>query len=152
LPGKFLHASPVSLPLESASIDVAYVGGLLETAQDPQAVIDEIYRVLNRAAGAGGLPGMVRRRFWQRCVFFWKRWLGANPRHWTSDAFHGARLEKHFGRFADIASTSDNCGARRAARLALATVARVGADDGARAGAQGVQTLSAALPSLAAAA
>jgi len=26
LPGKFLHASPVSLPLESASIDVAYVG------------------------------------------------------------------------------------------------------------------------------
>src|SRR5262245_31537881 len=46
LAGRFLHTGPTALPLESASIDVACVSGLLEVVPDPLAVVDEVYRVL----------------------------------------------------------------------------------------------------------
>jgi SAM-dependent methyltransferase len=46
LRGKFHHADPAALPVESASIDVACLAGLLGEAADPAAVVAEVYRVL----------------------------------------------------------------------------------------------------------
>jgi SAM-dependent methyltransferase len=79
LRGQFLHASLVGLPLESASIDVACVAGLLELAPEPQAVIEEIYRVLKPGGKALILaPARYDIAFWQRAIFFWQRWLRRN--------------------------------------------------------------------------
>ena len=41
LGGRFLHAAPASLPLESASIDVVCLSGLLEEVDDPNAVVEQ---------------------------------------------------------------------------------------------------------------
>jgi ubiquinone/menaquinone biosynthesis C-methylase UbiE len=46
LRARFVHASPISLPLDTASIDVACVTSLLRETAPPQAVIAEVYRVL----------------------------------------------------------------------------------------------------------
>jgi SAM-dependent methyltransferase len=46
LPGIFLHAHPVALPIETGSIDVVFVNGLLHESPDPALVVEETYRVL----------------------------------------------------------------------------------------------------------
>jgi ubiquinone/menaquinone biosynthesis C-methylase UbiE len=46
LKGTFLHASAHVLPLESASIDVVCLTGLLHETNEPTPIIDEMYRVL----------------------------------------------------------------------------------------------------------
>ena len=76
LTGRFVHASAVGLPLESASIDVACVAGLLEVAPEPQAVINEIYRVLKPGGKVLAVtPSWFDVDCWRRWVFFWHRWL-----------------------------------------------------------------------------
>jgi len=86
----------------------------LETAQDPQAVIDEIYRVLKPGGKVLAVcPAWFDVDFWQRCVFFWKRWLGRKPSALDEATHFTVRgLKKHFGRFADNRVHNDNCGAR----------------------------------------
>lgn len=46
LPGRFLHVRPDSLPLETASIDVACVSTPLPELGEPAAIVGEVYRVL----------------------------------------------------------------------------------------------------------
>jgi ubiquinone/menaquinone biosynthesis C-methylase UbiE len=46
LPGIFLHAHPVALPIETGSVDIVFINGLLHEAADPAAVVEETYRVL----------------------------------------------------------------------------------------------------------
>ena len=46
LPGIFLHADPKTLPIESASVDLVFVNGLLHESADPSRVVEETYRVL----------------------------------------------------------------------------------------------------------
>ena len=46
LPGIFLHASPTALPIESASIDIVFINGLLHESDDSARVVEETYRVL----------------------------------------------------------------------------------------------------------
>jgi SAM-dependent methyltransferase len=46
LPGRFLHVRPDTLPLETASIDVACVSTPLPELGDPAAIVSEVYRVL----------------------------------------------------------------------------------------------------------
>lgn len=46
LAGTFLHATPLALPIESASIDVSVLTGLLHEGADVAAVLEEVYRVL----------------------------------------------------------------------------------------------------------
>ena len=76
LTGRFVHASPSALPMETASIDVACLVGLLEIAPEPAAVIDEVYRVLKPGGKVFAVtPACFDVEFWQRCVFFWNRWL-----------------------------------------------------------------------------
>src|SRR5579885_3649116 len=43
LAGRFLHARPTALPLETASIDVVCLSSLPAGADDPAAVVDEVY-------------------------------------------------------------------------------------------------------------
>ena len=103
LSGRFLHAAPVGLPLESASIDVACVAGLLEMAQEPQAVINEIYRVLKPGGKVLAVtPSWFDVDCWRRCVFFWRRWLRRQPSARDEVLrFTGRTLKRLFGRYVE---------------------------------------------------
>jgi SAM-dependent methyltransferase len=105
LAGRFVHAPAESLPLPSASIDVACVNYVLaETAVSPE-VVEEIYRVLK----PGGkvlvvAPARYDIDFWSRAGFFWQRWLGPwKPRQNSgqSPGFTGRSLKRLFQRFVD---------------------------------------------------
>ena len=65
LPGIFLHASPTALPIESASVDIVFINGLLHESADPVPVAEETYRVLKPG---GKLVAIVPSR--QRADFF----------------------------------------------------------------------------------
>jgi SAM-dependent methyltransferase len=103
LAGRFLHASPVGLPLESASIDVACLVGLLEHAAEPQAVIEEIYRVLKPGGKVLSVtPASFDVDFWQRLVFFWQRWLPGNRKSPIGSLQFSARnMRRMFVRFVE---------------------------------------------------
>jgi SAM-dependent methyltransferase len=77
LAGRFLHAPPDGLPLESASIDVACVSSLLSDVGDPAALVGEIYRALKPGGKVLAVaPARFDIDFWYRTCFFWQRWLG----------------------------------------------------------------------------
>jgi SAM-dependent methyltransferase len=100
LPGSFLHASPRALPVESASIDVVCLTGLLHEAADPVVLIDEVYRVLK----PGGkllavVPAHYDIGYWSRLFLLGSRGvepelLGAPDRR-----FKGRGLRNLLGRF-----------------------------------------------------
>ena len=46
LPAIFLHAHPMALPIETGSIDIVFINGLLHESPDPALVVEETYRVL----------------------------------------------------------------------------------------------------------
>ncbi len=46
LGGRFVHAMPTRLPLESCSVDVACLSSLHHGIDHPEAVVEEVYRVL----------------------------------------------------------------------------------------------------------
>jgi ubiquinone/menaquinone biosynthesis C-methylase UbiE len=106
LGGRFLHAGPTSLPLESASIDVACISSLLHAVDQPRAVVEEVYRVLK----PGGkvlvvAPARYDIDFWYRLCFFWQRWLGNKAQRAVfaegqpRKDFSGRGLRNLFGRF-----------------------------------------------------
>lgn len=101
LEGNFLHASPVALPLENSSIDVACINGLLQQVDNPAAVIEEVYRVLK----PGGKVIVVTLAkydvdYFHRIFFFWHRWIwGKRQRLEKGTRFSGRRLKKLFHRF-----------------------------------------------------
>jgi SAM-dependent methyltransferase len=100
LTGRFVHADPAKLPLESASIDVACVQDLLPTAPDPAALVEEIYRVLK----PGGKVLMVTparhdAQFWSHCIFPWREWFRRPaPPH---GGMSRRGLRRLFGRFTE---------------------------------------------------
>jgi ubiquinone/menaquinone biosynthesis C-methylase UbiE len=101
LPGRFLHAAPTALPLESASTDVACVAGLLEMSPEPQAVVNEIYRVLKPGGKVLAVaPAWFDVDFWQRCVFWWKRRRKPTPQDQATH-FTARSLKRLFGRFVE---------------------------------------------------
>ena len=69
LPARFVQAMPSSLPLDSASIDVVCLSDLLHRVNDPQTLIDEVYRVLK----PGGKVLAVTTAHYS--IEFWKRLL-----------------------------------------------------------------------------
>jgi SAM-dependent methyltransferase len=98
LTGQFVHADPAKLPLESASVDVVCVQEVLPTAPDPNALVEEIYRVLK----PGGkvlmvTPALHDAQFWSRCFFPLRDWIRrpAPPRGGMSRR----GLRRLFGRF-----------------------------------------------------
>jgi SAM-dependent methyltransferase len=102
LSGRFLHSRPESLPLPSASIDVACVSGLFHQVTDPTPVVKEIYRVLK----PGGKVFAVALAYydvdwWYRACFPWLEWIG-RPRTMSASPggrFSSRRLRKLFGDF-----------------------------------------------------
>jgi len=80
LKGRFIQASPGSLPLDSASIDVAMVSSLMHGIDNPWQVAAEVYRVLKPG---GKVLAVTSARYdvdyWFNTLFFWYRWLGGKP-------------------------------------------------------------------------
>jgi ubiquinone/menaquinone biosynthesis C-methylase UbiE len=105
LSGRFLHAAPVSLPLEGASIDVACISSLLDEVANPAAVVEEIYRVLKPGGKVLAVtPARYDVDFWYRTCFFWQRWLPGGA-HLASAgkriAFTARSLKRLFSRFVE---------------------------------------------------
>jgi SAM-dependent methyltransferase len=103
LEGRFLHATPTSLPLESSSIDVACISGLLQDVDAPQRVVEEVFRVLKPGGKVIAVtPSKYDVDYWRGLFFFWDRWLGQRGRR-KSDAgerrFTSRKLRRLFQRF-----------------------------------------------------
>jgi ubiquinone/menaquinone biosynthesis C-methylase UbiE len=103
LPGRFIHAAADSLPLESASIDVACISTFLHAMQDAHAVADEVYRVLKPGGKVLTVaPAKYDVSFWVRTACFWQRWLGGALDADRSVPHYSARgLRRLFGRFVE---------------------------------------------------
>jgi SAM-dependent methyltransferase len=103
LRGVFLHAGPTALPVESASIDVVCLTGLLHEVDDPAPVVEEVYRVLKPG---GKVLAVVPARY---NVDFWTAWAVLGQRREGGPAagllapsarrFSGRQLRRLFARF-----------------------------------------------------
>jgi ubiquinone/menaquinone biosynthesis C-methylase UbiE len=104
LDGRFVHARPDGLPLESASIDVACVSGLLDQVGEPRTIVDEIYRVLKPGGKIIAVtPSKYDVVFWERMLFPWKRWLTTSESG-TKEAnsrFSARRFSRLFVQFSE---------------------------------------------------
>jgi SAM-dependent methyltransferase len=77
LTGRFLHTSPQSLPLETASIDVACVSSLLQEVSDPRLIVEEVYRVLKPGGKVLAVaPARYDADYWLNQCTPWRRWIG----------------------------------------------------------------------------
>ena len=100
LRGLFLHSDPTNLPLESASIDVVCVNGLLQELADPRAAVGEVYRVLKPGGKVLAVtPARYDVGFWYRLCFFWQRWFTRKPADPPTPRFSARGLRRLFGRF-----------------------------------------------------
>jgi ubiquinone/menaquinone biosynthesis C-methylase UbiE len=101
LEGRFLHARLTSLPLASASVDVACITSLMQGVQDAHTLIDEVYRVLKPGGKVLAVtPSKYDVDFWYRTAFLWLRWFSRRRR--DSNAAHrfsGRGLKRLFGQF-----------------------------------------------------
>jgi len=102
LQGMFSHADPTALPLETASIDVVCVNGLLGDVPSPAAIVEEIYRVLK----PGGKVLAVTRarydiRYWRNVLLPWERRWRTPARSSEPKAFSGRSLRRLFSRFVE---------------------------------------------------
>jgi SAM-dependent methyltransferase len=71
LSGVYLHASPLTIPLESSSLDVVNVSGLLHEADEPARLVGEIYRVLKPGGKVlAVLPSRYDVDYWRPYVAF----------------------------------------------------------------------------------
>jgi SAM-dependent methyltransferase len=105
LNGRFVHALPTQLPLESCTVDVACLSSLHHGIDHPEAVVEEVFRVLKPGGKVLAVtPAYYDIDFWVRRCFFWTRWLGGEKRRQAVHAAHrlSARdLSRLFGRFAE---------------------------------------------------
>ncbi len=99
LAGRFLSAPPTSLPLESSSIDVVSVSGLLDEVADPHAVVNEVYRVLKPGGKVLAVtPARYDVDYFARLLLPWQRWFRTSPGA-APVGFSARRLHRLFGRF-----------------------------------------------------
>ena len=98
--GRFLHSSPMCLPLENASIDVVCLGDVLADATDPRAVVDEVYRVLKPGGKVLALAtACYDVDYWHHAFFPWQRWLGWNKKVSVQAGYSARRLRRLFDGF-----------------------------------------------------
>jgi SAM-dependent methyltransferase len=105
LNGRFIHARPYCLPLDTASVDVVCISSLVQGVDNTRAMIEEVYRVLKPG---GKVLAVTRARydvdFWFRTVFFWYGWLGASrgeAQDMKSRRCSGRGLRRLFERFVE---------------------------------------------------
>jgi SAM-dependent methyltransferase len=105
LPGRFVHAVPTQLPLETSSVDVVCLSSLHHGIDNREAVVEEVYRVLKPGGKVLAVtPARYDVDFWARRCFFWSRWLRPEKRRAVIHSAHRASaLELHriFGRFTE---------------------------------------------------
>jgi SAM-dependent methyltransferase len=101
LAGRFLHAGSAALPLEGASIDVVCVSRLLHEVDDPEAVVEEIYRVLKPGGKVlAVIPARYDIDFWYQLCFPWRRWLWRVTKPETDGQRYSRwQVRRLFGRF-----------------------------------------------------
>jgi ubiquinone/menaquinone biosynthesis C-methylase UbiE len=98
LGGRFFHAAAQCLPLETASIDVACISGLLDQVPSPGPVVEEIYRVLKPGGKVlAVMPARYDVDFWASSCFPWQRFR--KHRQEFRIAFSGRELRRLFARF-----------------------------------------------------
>ncbi len=97
----FYQASPVALPLESASIDVVCLSSLLQTEVDPVAVVEEVYRVLKPGGKVLALTWTYYNvQFWRQHWLPWGRWFQSAPSAESQPAgYKASQMRRLFGRF-----------------------------------------------------
>jgi ubiquinone/menaquinone biosynthesis C-methylase UbiE len=106
LHGRFVHADATRLPLDSNSIDVAFLSTLDYGRADPRQVVDEVYRVLKPG---GKVLAVTSARydidFWVKSVLFWYRWLvpdtDAHRKPGPDQRYSGRELCRLFDRFCE---------------------------------------------------
>lgn len=103
LQGRFIHARPASLPLETASIDVACISSLDPAAGDLQPLVDEVYRVLKPG---GKVLAVTRSRrdvdYWSSILLYWYRLLlPGQVRSPAAPRLSGVELRRLFASFND---------------------------------------------------
>lgn len=104
LHGNFMHANPMCLPLDAASVDVACISSLAHGIENPAAVVDEVHRVLKPGGKVLAVaPARYDAEFWNRVCYCWCRWL--MPRQQPSakplEKYSGRGLRRLFSRFVD---------------------------------------------------
>jgi ubiquinone/menaquinone biosynthesis C-methylase UbiE len=93
LPARFVQSQPSTLPLESASIDVVCMTNLLHKVRAPEAVIDEVYRVLKPGGKVLAVtPARYDIDFWKRLLVPWNWRLRWRRRDVSSGTPYTARL------------------------------------------------------------
>jgi ubiquinone/menaquinone biosynthesis C-methylase UbiE len=104
LSGRFIHTHFAPLPLENASIDVACVSSLLHEVEQPEELVNEVYRVLKPG---GKVLAVTSARYdvdyWFRVCFPLYAWMMRLPARSERAATHfsGRQLRRLFGRFVE---------------------------------------------------
>jgi ubiquinone/menaquinone biosynthesis C-methylase UbiE len=106
LSGRFVSADPTRLPLDSNSVDVACLSSLYHGIDHPEAVIDEVFRVLKPG---GKVLAVTSARFdvdfWFDTLFFGYRFLAGERRTQRKPGpehlYSGRQLCRLFGRFCE---------------------------------------------------
>lgn len=76
LAGRFVQAQPTCLPLEPASIDVVCISSLHHGIDEPEKVVEEVFRVLKPGGKVLAVtPAYYDVDYWRRTIFFWHRWF-----------------------------------------------------------------------------
>ncbi len=104
LHGRFVHAEPTHLPLDSNSIDVAFLSSLEHGIDHPEAVVEEVFRVLKPG---GKVLAVTSAKydvdFWVNSILFWHRWffpdLDAHKKPGPDQRYSGRELHRMFHRF-----------------------------------------------------
>jgi SAM-dependent methyltransferase len=103
LSGRFLHAAPDSLPLETASIDVACLSSVLPDPSNAR-LVEEVYRVLKPGGKVLAVsPARYDVDYWYRLCFPLLTWLGGRKATAVSAGprFSARRLKRLFAPFTD---------------------------------------------------
>jgi SAM-dependent methyltransferase len=102
LSGRFIHAAPHCLPLESASIDVACISTFLHAMENAPLVIEEVYRVLKPGGKVLAVaPAKYDAHYWVRAASFWQRWSGGNLDRHGIPHYSARGLRRLFARFVE---------------------------------------------------